>query len=245
MVAEIAVNGDSLTVVMPVYNERAVVGVVVEEWCAALDALGIGYRWVVVDDGSTDGSAKALAEAAARHPGKMEIVRQENAGHGSACRRGYEQAATGDAEWALQIDSDGQCDPEFFAAFWKQRAEYDCVFGRRTSRGDGLVRRVVSAVCAEAASAMSGIAAGDVNVPYRLMRRSVLARALQSVPAEFELQNVALTVALRRQPGIRFGWEPIHFRARADGKSGMKLWAIVRLGWTMVRQRKGLRGREE
>ena len=65
---------------------------------------------------------------------------------------------------------------------------------------------------------------------------------LPAVPADFELQNVALTVALRRRPGIRFAWLPIHFRPRAGGTSRINFAAIARLGWSMLRQRKGLRG---
>ena len=49
-------------------------------------------------------------------------------------------AAESDAEWILQIDSDGQCDPRFFQKFWALRDQADAVFGFRRIRQDGLER---------------------------------------------------------------------------------------------------------
>jgi glycosyltransferase involved in cell wall biosynthesis len=233
---------ERLAVVVPVYNEEATLEAVIEVWRGVFDPLGIEREFLVVDDGSTDGTGAVLRALAARHASEIAVIEQPNAGHGAACRAGYERAAGGEAGWVLQIDSDGQCDPTAFPRFWELRARCDCVFGRRISRGDGWARAVVSRACSAVAAALARRAAGDVNVPYRLMRREALARALDRIPRGFALQNIALTVTLGRMAGLRWAWIPIHFLPRAGGQNKMNLARIARLGWTLLRQWRGLRG---
>jgi glycosyltransferase involved in cell wall biosynthesis len=228
-------SADRLAVVMPVYNEAAVIEQVIGEWQAALGALGVEAEWIVVDDGSRDSTADVLGRLPVR------VVRQTNAGHGAACRRGYQEAVASNADWVLQIDSDGQCDPAYFPDFWQARAGHDCVFGRRSTRADGTGRRFVSFVCRTLVGLLAGVRAPDFNVPYRLMRRTALASALPRVHAGFELQNVGLTVALLRQPELRWQWLSIHFRARAGGQNSLNWRGIVRLALRLLRQRGALR----
>ncbi len=121
-----------------------------------------------------------------------------NAGHGLACRTGYELAVARAAAWTLQVDSDGQCDPRYFAEFWQSRAEADVIFGLRTTRDDGFLRVLVSGGCRLATSLLSGVDLKDANVPYRLVRTGALQQALTRIPSDFDMQNVALTLALKR-----------------------------------------------
>ena len=58
----------------------------------------------------------------------------------------------------------------------------------------------------------------DPNVPYRLMRTKVCEKAIQSIPAQFFLANVALSVVLRRDERVRHGFVPIRFLPRYGGE---------------------------
>jgi dolichol-phosphate mannosyltransferase len=223
-----------LAVVMPVYNEEANIRAVVVEWIAALEPLGVGFVVLAVNDGSKDGTADALRRLAAERPGLVEPVEQANAGHGRACRTGYDLAVARGAAWTLQIDSDGQCDPSHFADFWSGRAEVDVIFGVRRSRDDGRMRAAISAVCGAAASLLSGVDLKDANVPYRLIRTETLGRALDRIPRDFDMQNIALTVALKRDRSLRWRYVPIHFRNRQGGTNSINLRRIVAMGWTML-----------
>jgi glycosyltransferase involved in cell wall biosynthesis len=223
-----------LAVVMPVYNEAANIAHVVAEWTAALGQLGIDYVLLAINDGSRDGTAAALRQLAQAHPGRIEPVDKANAGHGQACRTGYELAVSRGAAWTLQIDSDGQCDPRYFTEFWPARTGADVIFGVRKSRDDGFLRVLISGVCSLATSALTGLDLKDANVPYRLIRTEALQRALARIPADFDMQNVALTLALKRDRSLRWRYIPIHFRDRQGGTNSINLRRILSMGLTML-----------
>src|SRR5262249_27756472 len=148
---------------------------------------------------------------------RVSVVDKPNSGHGRSTRVGYHTALQNGAPWILQIDSDGQCDPAFFPDFWAKRNESECVFGRRMAREDGSVRKLIQIACRLLTMIVTRRDLKDSNVPYRLMRRDALQRALQSVPPDFDMQNVALTLALKRDSFLRWSYVPIRFRARQGG----------------------------
>jgi glycosyltransferase involved in cell wall biosynthesis len=227
-------QGAELAVVMPIYNEEANIAGVVAEWTGALDSLGIAYVLLAVNDGSRDGTGAALQRLAQAKLGRVEAVDKANAGHGRACRTGYEMAVARGAAWTLQIDSDGQCDPRYFAEFWEGRESADVIFGLRKSRDDGFMRVLVSVVCSVATSLLTGVNLKDPNVPYRLIRTEALQRALARIPADFDMQNVALALALKRDRALRWRYIPIHFRNRQGGTNSINLRRIARMGLTLV-----------
>lgn len=225
-----------LVVVMPIYNEEANISDVISEWLPALEASGRPFQLLAIDDGSKDHTLEILGKLACEHPGKVVVVSKTNSGHGRTCRHGYELALQSGAEWVLQIDSDGQCDPGYFAQFWSHTPQADCVFGFRKTRGDGLARKIISRTCGFLSSLVAGAALQDANVPYRLMRTEALARALDKVPADFDVQNIALSVALKRCPNLRWAYVPIHFRDRQGGINSINIRKIAAMGWKMLRE---------
>jgi dolichol-phosphate mannosyltransferase len=223
-----------LAVVMPVYNEEASVEAVVTEWVLELNRLGISFELLAVNDGSQDGSGAVLQRLAERYPGFVTPIEQRNAGHGQACRTGYLLAMKRGAAWTLQIDSDGQCDPRFFSSFWNFRDEADSIFGLRKTREDGLSRALVSEGCNIATSLLCGVDLKDANVPYRLMRTPILKEALARIPGDFDMQNIALTLALKRDSSLRWKYVPIHFRKRLGGTSSVNFKRILSMGRTLL-----------
>jgi glycosyltransferase involved in cell wall biosynthesis len=224
-----------LAVVMPIYNEEANIESVVTEWVGEFNRLGISFVLLAVNDGSTDGTGVVLQRLAERHPGCVTPVDKANAGHGRACRAGYSLAVERGPAWTLQIDSDGQCDPRFFSSFWGDRHGADCIFGVRTTRDDGMARVLISAGCRITASLLGGIDLKDANVPYRLLRTSILEKALSRIPGDFDMQNVALTLTLKRDASLRWKYVPIHFRDRQGGTNSINFSRIVAMGWELAR----------
>ena len=232
---------DNLAIVMPVYNEAENVAAVLDEWRPVLETEGCHFRFIMVNDGSTDGTSAILDELAADGTGGIQVIHQDNAGHGAACRRGYEHAVIGDYEWVLQIDSDGQCDPAYLSDLWRKRRGVDCVFGVRIRRDDGVVRVIVSRVCGALVSAISWRRIIDPNSPYRLMRREILERALLKIPNAIELQNIALAMALYSDRTLRRVEIPILFRPRSAGENSINLAGIARMAIRFLGQAARLR----
>jgi len=88
-------------VIIPVYNHEARVADV------AQSALGLGLPVIVVDDGSTDGSAERVR----RVGGIRLLAHRRNQGKGAALLTGFAAAAAAGANWAVTLDADGQHDP--------------------------------------------------------------------------------------------------------------------------------------
>jgi glycosyltransferase involved in cell wall biosynthesis len=115
-----------LSVIMPVYNEAATV----EEIVRRVLAEPHEKELVIVDDGSSDGTAEILQRLAAAEP-RIRLFRQDpNQGKGAAVRRGLENA-TGDL--LLIQDADLEYDPVDYAALLKpiEEGHADVVYGSR------------------------------------------------------------------------------------------------------------------
>lgn len=108
--------------VIPVYNERATVADVVRRTLPFVD------RVIVVDDGSTDDSARALDGLG------IELIRQPvNGGKGAALMRGIEAAKAGGARFAVTLDADGQHPPEHIPDLLRQADDAHIVIGSRAA----------------------------------------------------------------------------------------------------------------
>src|SRR5262249_51538347 len=81
---------------------------------------------------------------------------------------------------------------------------------------------------------LTGTDLRDPNVPYRLMRAGAVRTALQNIPRDFDLQNIALTFALKRELGLRWKYLPIHFRARRDGANSINYGRILKMGFNLI-----------
>ena len=219
---------------MPVYNEEANIVDVITEWRQAFAREKIPARLLVINDGSTDKTLSILRTLESQFPEQLSVLDKPNSGHGRTCRFGYESALQQNAPWILQIDSDGQCDPAFLDQFWTKREEADCIFGLRVTRDDGYVRKLISTTCRLLTSIVTGRDLKDANVPYRLIGRAALQRALQKIPQEFDLQNIALTIALKRDRTLRWAYVPIRFRARQGGTNSINIRNIISMGLRML-----------
>jgi glycosyltransferase involved in cell wall biosynthesis len=229
-----AVTTETLCVVVPVYNEESCVADVIREWSATLRELGISFELLVLNDGSRDKTSEALAQVTRDNP-FVEVINKANSGHGQTCILGYRVAIERRAAWVFQIDSDGQCDPRYFADFWLKRLGSPVVLGRRVARGDGVGRRAISLLCKLATVMASGVPVRDPNVPYRLMRADVLGCAIEGFPEAFGLANVLVSVVLQKGLGNRLSFVDIGFRRRRGGEPSVRWRGFASAGVRLYR----------
>lgn len=224
--------GIPLAVIAPCYNESQYLENFICEWSLALSE--INHQFFLIDDGSTD-NTESLIEAISKKYPNLCYLKKSNSGHGLSCRFGYDYVLNlNKFSYILQIDSDGQCNPNYFFEFWKLAKENDCVFGIRQKRDDGLLRTLTSFFCTTLSSIICGKSLKDANVPYRLIKTCALQNALKKVPKDFIIQNVALTVALKSLRNVSFGYVPIHFKDRAAGSNSINIFDVTKLGIKML-----------
>jgi dolichol-phosphate mannosyltransferase len=212
-----------LMIVMPVYNEQASVRKVVLEWFHEVENWTEDFVFLAINDGSTDGTAHILTRLRDQLGPRFEVLEQKNMGHGQSCLVGYREACRRSIPFVFQIDSDGQCDPQYFFRFWREREKFDVIYGHRIRREDGWRRIVASYVLRTTLLLGARSNCVDANVPYRLMRTIGLEPILRRIPEDFFLANVALAVVLRRERSWRHGSIPIRFRERYGGEPSVGL----------------------
>ena len=133
-----------LSVVVPVYNEEAVLGQTVARLTAVLEKLGEPYELIFVDDGSADRTPDLLA-GYAEADGRIRVLNfSRNFGHQAAITAGVDQAQ---GEAVVVIDADLQDPPELIPAMVaKWREGYDVVYGQRLRReGETFFKKVSAA----------------------------------------------------------------------------------------------------
>lgn len=162
-----------LSIVIPVFNEEAVIGELERRLNAFLSGMGVTWEVVFVNDGSSDKSADMLAELCQRDPRYKLVSFSRNFGHQLAITAGLDYAI-GDA--VVMMDADLQDPPEVVAEMLARfRDGYDVVYGVRIRRsGETWLKRLTAASFYRLFRMMVG-----VNIPldagdFRLISRRVM-----------------------------------------------------------------------
>lgn len=200
-----------LSVVIPVRNEAPNIAPLVAEIEAALG--GIAHEIVYVDDGSTDGTAAALAAAAAGAP-LRHLRHRTSCGQSAAIVTGV-KAARG--TWIATLDGDGQNDPaDIPRLLARARTEGEApllVAGHRVTRRDSRTKRISSRIANAVRARLLGDATPDTGCGLK-----VFPRALFLDLPQFDHMHRYLPALVLRQGG-RVVSEPVNHRPRREGRS--------------------------
>ena len=205
-----------VSVVVPVFNERATLAPLVEQCRAALDPLGLRWEIVFVDDGSTDGTFEAVAALRAGEPRVRAVRLRANIGKAAALAVGFRAVRGADV---VTMDGDLQDDPAEIPRLLARLDEgYDLVSGWKRERQDPVTRVIASRLFNGLSRAVSGVRLHDMNCGLKAYRREVTLE----VPLYGELHRFIPLLALWR--GFRISELPVSHRPRAVGRS--------RYGWS-------------
>ncbi|MHC1706230.1 MAG: glycosyltransferase family 2 protein [Bacteroidales bacterium] len=204
---------EELAVVMPVYNEEAIIGQVIQKWSSHLLTLGIDYQIHVYNDGSKDNTEKVLNTL---QDNRLIIHNKSNSGHGPTILQGYRENSG--KSWLFQIDSDDELDIQEFATLWGHRNDYDLLIGYRTGRKSHISRKLITMISWLTVRLFYGKGIKDTNCPYRLMRvDSLLVDLLHQIPTNTRTPNLMLSgyFCLKKK---RIFQIPVSFKPRNTGE---------------------------
>ncbi len=226
-----------LLVVLPALNEQDSVARVVHEIRAAQPNAAV----LVVDDGSTDATARRAAAA-----GAMVMRLPFNLGVGGAMRAGYRYAHECGFAAVVQVDADGQHDAAEIAHLLAI-ADADVVIGSRfAGRGEYSVRgprRWAMRLLSAGLTSIVGTSVTDPTSGFRLVHRRAIALFAEHYPEEYLGDTVEALVVAHRS-GLRIKQVPVAMRPRESGRASTNpvrsavylLRVVVAVGLAMVRR---------
>ena len=212
-----------LSVVVPMYDEEAVLPLFAERVRPVLDALGEPYEVVAVDDGSRDGTPVLLLKEQRDWP-QLRVVRlRANAGHQAALSAGLARAR---GAWIATLDADLQDPPEtipMMLAAARDR-DVDVVYGVRTDRStDSTFKRVTARGYYRMMGRLMSTAVSADAGDFRLMSRATV-DAVNSLPDHHRVLRLVV-------PTLAFPSTEVSYRreARAAGTTKYPLSRMLRL----------------
>ena len=166
---------EAVSVFFPCYNDEATIAGMVDVAVATLGRIGVrDAEVIVVNDGSTDGSAALLEEVMVREPLLRVVTHEHNRGYGGALLSGF---AASTKQWVFYTDGDGQFDAaELELLVQRASDQVDIVQGYKLRRADGLLRTVIGRVYHRFVKLMFGLKIRDTDCDFRLIRHAALDR---------------------------------------------------------------------
>jgi undecaprenyl-phosphate 4-deoxy-4-formamido-L-arabinose transferase len=221
------VPAPALSVVIPVYNEEAVLPALFARLYPALDALGIAYEIVFVNDGSHDRSAALLREQFQKRPEVTRVILfAGNFGQHMAIMAGFEHVR---GERVVTLDADLQNPPEEIAKLLAKMDEgHDYVGSIRRMRQDAAWRRWASSAMNRLRERITHIHMTDQGCMLRAYSRPIV----DAIRASREVSTYIPALA------YSFAHDPaeieVEHEERHAGESKYSLYRLVRLNFDLV-----------
>ncbi|MCZ6858280.1 MAG: glycosyltransferase [Gemmatimonadetes bacterium] len=219
-----------LSIVVPVFNERANLAPLLEEIETVFSELA--HEVLAVDDGSTDGSLEELDRLSNDYDELRVVSLEAHAGQSAALAAGFDAAR---GQFVLTMDADGQNDPADGLRLWEVvcgPGSATAAVGYRVQRADSRWKRLQSRVANLGRDLITGDAVKDTGCSLKVMPRSALAR----IP-RFRGMHRFLPTLLRwdGQEVLEIG---VSHRRRWSGRSKYGAWSRL---WVGIRDAFGVR----
>ncbi len=211
-----------ISLVIPIYNEAPNIEALYLEITAALDPWGRTYEVLLVDDGSSDGSADLLARLPARDP-RFRVIRfRRNFGQTPAFSAGFAHAR---GRIIITSDGDLQNDPKDIPMLVARLEDgFDIVCGWRKDRKDTLItRRIPSMIANKLISRATGVELHDYGCSLKAFRSEVVK------PLRLYGEMHRFIPAIASEFGVKVDEVEVNHRARRAGTSKYGLSRTIRV----------------
>ena len=226
-------------VVVPTYNERENLPVL---------AAGVlkhdGFRLLVVDDASPDGTGSIADRLVADNPGRVEVIhRTGQRGLGRSYIDGLQHAlADGSAEYICQMDADLSHNPDYLPDLVAAAATHELVIGSRYLYGVSVVnwplhRIFLSAFANRYIRLVTNLSTSDCTSGFRCWRRDALARLPIGAMVSDGYAFLVEMLYDAKKRGLRIGEVPIIFVERRQGQSKLSSGVLIEsllMPWRLV-----------
>jgi glycosyltransferase involved in cell wall biosynthesis len=200
-----------ISVVIPVFNEKENIPVLVERLKKVLEGNGCDWEIVFVDDGSTDNTFQILEEVAGKNESISIIKLRRNFGKSIALNTAFRYVKR---DIIITMDGDLQDDPEEIPKFIEKIEEgYDLVVGWKYPRKDPITKKISSKIFNRLTGMLMGVGIHDFNSGYKAFKR----KALENIYLYGEMHRYI--PALIAWQGFRITEIKVNHHPREYGKS--------------------------
>lgn len=220
-----------IILIVPAYNEEDNIERVIRSLKQS------GYSYVIINDGSTDGTARILDEENAPH---VDLV--ENLGIGGAVQTGYKYALENGYKIGVQFDGDGQHDVSYVAKLIEPilSGQADIAVGSRfvgdeSEFKSSFARRVGIVLLSRTLQLASGKTIKDVTSGFRAANERAMRLFAHSYPSDYP-EPESLAYAFSR--GLTASEVPVAMHARSGGSSSIAglgiLYYMTKVGLSIL-----------
>jgi undecaprenyl-phosphate 4-deoxy-4-formamido-L-arabinose transferase len=216
-----------ISVVIPVFNEEKILPELIQRCVEACRSMGRPFELILVDDGSRDGSAQLIREAAGHYPGEVVgIFLNRNYGQHAAILAGFSHTR---GEIVVTLDGDLQNPPEAIPGLVEKALEgYDVVGTVRVQRQDTVFRKMSSRIINKVVQKTTGVMMHDYGCMLRAYRQEIV-RAMLSSDEHSTFIPVLANSFARATTEI----EVPHLE-RKNGESKYSFWRLVSLQFDLL-----------
>ena len=213
----------SLSVFFPCHNEQDNVEPLTLRTLEVLKTVSDDYEVIIVNDGSTDRTARVAQQLARENPRVRLVNHPVNRGYGAALQSGF-RAAT--KQWVFYTDGDGQFDIHELPPLVEWIGEYDIVTCYRINRQDPLMRKFNGWAWTKLVNLLFALNLRDIDCAFKLYRREIFDRIeMHSTGALIDTEILARA----KKCGYAMVQSPVrHYPRTAGTQSGASLKVILR-----------------
>ena len=219
-------NAPEISIVIPVFNEKDNLVELIDRCLQTCASLGRPFELILVDDGSVDGSAEMISQAADRYAEVIGVLLNRNYGQHAAVFAGLEQSR---GDIIITLDADLQNPPEEIPNLVREMDRgVDVVGTVRQNRRDTFFRRISSAMVNRVVQRTTGVAMQDYGCMLRAYRRSIVRAMLQC-----QERSTFIPVLANSFAGS-FAEIPVLHAAREKGESKYGILKLISLQFDLL-----------